>query len=82
MGEARDKIAGLARRHMNGSLAFETTTEQTTGRPQAPKTIATAILEDYQNYKLTRAATLMKMAREHARSFLPRATNMQFPHVC
>ena len=40
-------VAAFAKSHKNGSLFFERTIEQTTGTvPLAPKTIATATLED------------------------------------
>ncbi len=53
-------VAALVRSHMNGSLPFEKTIEQTTGTmPLAPKTIATAMQEDQKNFKLMRAAILL-----------------------
>ncbi len=41
------QVAALAGSHMNGSLPFKRTIEQTTGAmPLSPKTVATATLED------------------------------------
>ena len=51
-GEGR--VATLARSRMNGLLPLERIIEQTTvTMPLAPKTIATATLEDQYNFKFT-----------------------------
>ena len=54
------------------------TIEQTTAAmPLAPNIIATATLEDQLNYKLTRAATLLKKKRPHALIYFSREKNLQ-----
>ncbi len=52
--------SALARSHMNDSLPFKRTIEQTTGTvPLAPKTIARIKARGPVNYKLVKVGTLL-----------------------
>jgi len=75
-------VAALIRSHMKGLLSFERTMEQTTETmplaARSPKTITAANNEE--NYKLTRAATLLVYFSSALRLSLPMGLLIQGGH--